>query len=282
MLTEAQKNTAEKDLQTYLSEHYSTTISRATEKQLYFALAELSQKYLYQRMGKCNKKNSKDRKTIHYMSIEFLLGRMLKNNLWNLELEETYKVLLKENNKNIDDVYNVEHDPGLGNGGLGRLAACYLDSISRLGYPGFGHCLKYEYGLFKQIFIDGKQIEVPDGWLDTGNVWLNPREDQAVEVMFGGTVKQVFENNRLSHIIESPKIVKAMPYDMLISGYDSNTVSILRLWEAEGITKSFNLTKFNNGEFIESLREENKVKLINKLLYPTDKTAQGKKLRHSK
>ena len=109
MLTEAQKNTAEKDLQAYLSEHYSTTISRATEKQLYFALAELSQKYLYQRMGKCNKKNSNDRKTIHYMSIEFLLGRMLKNNLWNLELEETYKVLLKENNKKFLYITKIDY-----------------------------------------------------------------------------------------------------------------------------------------------------------------------------
>ena len=279
MLTEAQKTTAEKDLQTYLSEHYSTTIGRATDKQLYFALAELSQKYLFQRIGKCNKKNPKDKKTIHYMSIEFLLGRMLKNNLWNLELEETYKVLLKENNKNIENVYNIEHDPGLGNGGLGRLAACYLDSISRLGYPGFGHCLKYEYGLFKQLFVEGKQIEAPDGWLDTGNVWLNAREDLAVEVMFGGTVKEVYENNKLSYELESPKIIKALPYDMLISGYDSNTVSTLRLWEAKGVEKTFNLSKFNNGEFIDSLREENKIELINKLLYPTDKTAQGKRLR---
>ena len=279
MLTEAQKINAEKDLQNYLSEHYSTTIDKATDEQLYFALAEISQRYLYQRIGKCNQKNSKDKKVIHYMSIEFLLGRMLKNNLWNLELEETYKVLLKENKKNIDDVYNIEHDPGLGNGGLGRLAACYLDSISRLGYPGFGHCLKYEYGLFKQLFIEGKQIEAPDGWLETGHVWLNPREDQAVEVMFGGNVKQNYDNNRLSYVIEQPKVVKAMPYDMLISGYDSNTVSILRLWEAKGITNSFNLTKFNNGEFIESLREENKIELINKLLYPSDKTNQGNELR---
>lgn len=279
MLTEAQKISAEKDLQNYLSEHYSTTIDKATDEQLYFALAELSQRYLYQRIGKCNQKNSKDRKVIHYMSIEFLLGRMLKNNLWNLELEETYKVLLKENKKNIEDVYNIEHDPGLGNGGLGRLAACYLDSISRLGYPGFGHCLKYEYGLFKQLFIDGKQIEAPDGWLETGHVWLNPREDQAVDVLFGGKVKQNYENNRLSYTIEQPKVVKAMPYDMLISGYDSTTVSTLRLWEAKGITNSFNLTKFNNGEFIESLREENRIELINKLLYPSDKTNQGNELR---
>ena len=138
----------------------------------------------------------------------------------------------------------LSHSSGLGNGGLGRLAACYLDSISRLGYPGFGHCLKYEYGLFKQLFIDGKQIEAPDGWLETGHVWLNPREDQAVEVLFGGTIKQNYDNNRLSYVIESPKIVKAMPYDMLISGYDSNTVSTLRLWEAKGITNSFNLSKF--------------------------------------
>lgn len=279
MLTEAQKTAAEKDLQNYLSEHYSTTIERATDEQLYFALAEISQKYLFQRIGKCNKKNPKDKKTIHYMSIEFLLGRMLKNNLWNLELEDTYKVLLKENNKNIENVYNIEQDPGLGNGGLGRLAACYLDSISRLGYPGFGHCLKYEYGLFKQIFVDGKQIEAPDGWLETGNVWLNPREDQAVEVLFGGTVKQHYENNKLSYVIESPKVVKAMPYDMLISGYDSNTVSTLRLWEAKALTNSFNLTKFNNGEFTESVREGVKIELINKLLYPSDKTIQGTELR---
>ena len=277
MLTEAQKSKAEKRLEEYLLEHYGTSIKETSNEQMYYALANISKEYLYQAKGKFNS-NHKDLKAIHYMSIEFLIGRTLRNNLWNLELEETYRTLLREYNRDIDEVYSIEKDAGLGNGGLGRLASCYLDSLARLGYKGFGHCIKYEYGLFKQAIINGKQEETPDEWLDTGKVWLDARDDLAVEVLFGGTVKESFENNRVTYKVENGAKIKALPYDMLISGYDSKSVVTLRLWEAKAIN-SFDIDKFEEGYFAESMTKIDEIGSINKLLYPSDKTEKGRKLR---
>ena len=277
MLTEAQKNKAEKRLSEYLLEHYGTTIKETSDKQMYYALANISKEYLYQSKGKFNTSH-KDLKAIHYMSIEFLIGKTLRNNLWNLELEETYRNLLREYNRDIEDVYMIEKDAGLGNGGLGRLASCYLDSLARLGYKGFGHCIKYEYGLFKQTIVNGKQEETPDEWLDTGKVWLDSREDLAVEVLFGGTVKESYENDRVSYKIENADVVKALPYDMLISGYDSKSVVTLRLWEAKAVD-SFDIDKFEEGYYADSMKKIDEIGSINKLLYPSDKTEKGRKLR---
>lgn len=277
MLTEAQKNNAEKRLSEYLLEHYGTDIAGTTNKQLYYALANISKEFLYARKGKFNSQG-KELKTVHYMSIEFLIGKTLKNNLWNLELESVYKELLKTNSKDIDEVYMIEKDAGLGNGGLGRLASCYLDSLARLGYSAFGHCLKYEYGLFKQTIVDGKQYETPDDWLDTGRVWLDIREDQEVEVLFGGNVKQDYIKDRMNYSIENAQVVKAIPYDMMISGYDSNSVVTLRLWEAKAIGQ-FDIKRFEDGEFAESMKKIDELEAINKLLYPSDKTDKGRRLR---
>lgn len=277
MLTEAQKNSAEKRLNEYLLEHYGTDIQNTNEKQLYYALANISKEFLFKKKGKFNSKK-KELKTVYYMSIEFLIGRTLRNNLWNLELEETYRSLLHDNGKDIDKVYEIEKDAGLGNGGLGRLASCYLDSLARLGYSGFGHSLKYEYGLFKQTIVDGKQIETPDDWLDTGRVWLDAREDQTVEVLFGGTVKQDYINERVTYSIENAEKIKALPYDMMISGYDSNAVVTLRLWEAKA-TAGFNIKKFEDGEFTDSMKKICDVEAINRLLYPSDRTEKGRRLR---
>lgn len=277
MLTEAQKNNAEKRLGEYLLEHYGTDLKNVTNQQLFFALANISKEFLYEKKGKFNAREN-EIKTMHYMSIEFLIGKTLRNNLWNLELEDTYRALLKENGRNIDDVYAIEKDAGLGNGGLGRLASCYLDSLARLGYSGFGHCIKYEYGLFKQSIVDGKQFETPDDWFDTGKVWLDVREDQAVNVLFGGTVKQEYINDRVTYTLENAEVVKALPYDMLISGYDSNAVVTLRLWEAKAVNK-FNIKRFEEGDFSDSMREINEIESINKLLYPSDKTDKGRRLR---
>ena len=277
MLTEAQKSKAEKRLSEYLLEHYGADLTSASNKQLFYALANISKEYLYQTKGKFNSR-TKELKAIHYLSIEFLIGKTLRNNLWNLELEDTYRNLLKEYNRDIDEVYEIEKDAGLGNGGLGRLASCYLDSLARLGYNGFGHCIKYEYGLFKQTIVNGKQEETPDEWLDSGKVWLEPREDLAVEVSFGGTVQQEYINERVTYVTEKSSKVKALPYDMLISGYDSNSVVTLRLWEAKAIN-SFDMDKFEEGYFVDSMKKIDEIASINKLLYPSDKTEKGRKLR---
>lgn len=277
MLTKLQKQNAKDRLSEYLLEHFGTDVKNATDIQLFFALANISKEFLYAQKGNFNKNNA-ELKTIHYMSIEFLIGRTLKNNLWNLGLEDEYKTLLAENGKDIGKVYAVEKDAGLGNGGLGRLASCYLDSLARLGFSGFGHCIKYEYGLFKQEIVDGKQIETPDEWLDTGKVWLDPREDQAVEVVFGGTVKQDYINDRMTYTVENAEVVKALPYDMLISGYDSSSVVTLRLWEAKALNE-FDIKKFEGGAFSEAMKSVNEIEAINKVLYPSDKTEKGKRLR---
>lgn len=278
MLTEEQKKLAKERLSEFLLERFGTTINSSTDKQLYFALSNISKEFLYKKKGKFNAKD-KELKTIHYMSIEFLIGKTLKNNLWNLELEETFQSLLSENGKNIEDVYSVEKDAGLGNGGLGRLASCYLDSLARLGFSGFGHCIKYEYGLFKQTIVEGKQIETPDDWQDTGKVWLDTREDQAVEVMFGGTVKQDYIDGKMVYELQNAEIIKALPYDMMISGYNSDSVVTLRLWEAKALTKEFNIKRFEDGEFAESLKKVNEIEAINKVLYPSDKSEKGRRLR---
>ncbi len=278
MLSKSQMVSAEKALSEYLLKHYGTTIASASNMQLYVALAAVANGYIYDRRGKCfNPKNS-EKKTIHYMCIEFLIGKNLRNNLWNLELEGFFDKILKANKKDIAEVYKVEKDAGLGNGGLGRLASCFLDSLAALNYPAFGHSIKYEYGLFNQKIVDGKQVETPDEWLSTGKVWLEKRSDEAVEVMFGGSLKQTYENERLSYEHVNPTIVRAVPHDMHITGYKSNTTSTLRLWEARALNK-FSMKHFDRGEFAESLREKNELEAINKVLYPSDYTEKGKALR---
>lgn len=265
-------------LSDFLLTHFNADVKTATSKQLYIAIANVSQQIMYD-----NKKNvltdaNKNKKTVHYMSIEFLLGRNLKNNLWNLKIEDTISKFLEENGRNIELVYGIEKDAGLGNGGLGRLAACFLDSLATLNYPAFGHSLKYEYGLFNQKIVDGKQIETPDEWLDTGSVWLEEREDQAVDVMVGGRVEEHYSEYGLNYEYENATVIKALPFDMMISGYASNTVSTLRLWEAKAKNK-FNISKFDEGEYVEATREKQEIEAINKVLYPSDNTQRGKELR---
>lgn len=278
MITKAQIAAAEKSLSDYLLRHYRVKIEDATSKQLYYALARVAEWFLYEKKGAVANDKNKNKKTLHYMSIEFLLGRNLKNNLWNVELEGHFRQLLASKNKNIDDVYEIEKDAGLGNGGLGRLAACFLDSLAKLDYPAFGHCIKYEYGLFNQKIVDGVQIETPDEWFDTGRVWLEEREDQAVDVIIGGQVKQYYSEYGLSYAYENSTILQAIPFDMLISGYGSKSVSTLRLWEAHAKNK-FDLDLFDEGKYVESLRERTELEAINKMLYPADHSENGKNLR---
>ena len=278
MLTKAQIDGAEKSLNDYLLRHYGVDIENATNSQLYYALARVAEWFLYENKGAVATEKNKERRTIHYMSIEFLLGRNLRNNLWNEELEGVFRSLLASKNKNIDEVYEIEKDAGLGNGGLGRLAACFLDSLARLGYPAFGHCIKYEYGLFHQKIVDGVQIETPDEWFDTGRVWLEEREDQAVEILLGGEVKQYYTEYGLSYAYENATVIQAIPFDMLIGGYGSKTVSTLRLWEAHAKNK-FDLDLFDDGKYVEALRERTELEAINKMLYPSDHCENGKMLR---
>lgn len=278
MLTKTQINTGGKDLSDFLLKHFGVTIETATNLQLYIALASLSKEYILSAKAKTLNKQNEDHKTLHYISIEFLIGKSLKNNLWNFNLEGFFRDLLASYGKKLDDVYAVEKDAGLGNGGLGRLATCYLDSLARLGYKAYGHCIKYEFGLFNQKIVDGKQIEIPDEWLDTGSVWLEERADQAVEVLIGGTVEQTYSSNGLYYRYEGATVITAMPFDMMISGYNTCNASTLRLWEAR-VKNAFDIKKFDEGDYLQAMEKKTKIESINRVLYPSDQTDNGKLLR---
>ena len=243
MLTKSQLAAKEKELEEYLIKHYETTIKNATKRELYFALSYIAkEKILEKRIALENIKN-KTNKVVHYMSIEFLIGKSLKNNLWNLELFDVYQTILAKYKIDLGEVFIIEKDAGLGNGGLGRLAACYLDSLATLDYPSMGHSILYEYGLFSQKIIDGKQVEFPDKWLEEGDVWLEKRDDESVEIEIGGSVREIFQDNRLYFKNENAVKVKAVPYDMPICGYKSKTVGVLRLWKAVAVN-GFDITSF--------------------------------------
>lgn len=278
MLTKSQITAAEKQLSELLQSHYDTTIESATDVQLYLALSTIAKQKIYDEKNELLGKKNSEGKTLHYMSIEFLIGKNLKNNLWTLRIEDAFKAVLEKSGKSIERVYAYEKDVGLGNGGLGRLAACYLDSLARLGYHAFGHCIKYEYGLFNQKFVNGKQIETPDEWLDTGSVWLQPREDLAVNVRFGGKVNQIYFEEGLVYEYEGSTLIEALPYDMMIPGYGTNNSSTLRLWQARG-RNVFDTAKFDQGEFSGAMQVKNELESINRVLYPSDATDRGRHLR---
>ena len=212
------------------------------------------------------------------MSMEFLVGRTLRNNLFNLGIEKEAKELLSEYDFSLDEIYNMEPDPGLGNGGLGRLAACYLDALTSNEYPVTGFSILYEYGIFKQVITNGWQQEFPDQWLDLGKYALVYRNDEEVEVRFGGELEQVMTETGLKVYHKNYTSIQAEPYDLLISGYDSSAVNTLRLWEAKAKT-GFNMKLFERGEYSKSSEAEAIASSISKLLYPADVTNEGKELR---
>ena len=270
---------AENELKEFLHCHYGKTIGEASDMQLYLALASVSKKMIYQNRGKVFSDQNREKKVVHYMSIEFLLGRILKNNLWNLGVEGFYRTILKENGKDIDEIYEVEHDAGLGNGGLGRLAASYLDSLATHGYKAVGHTILYEYGLFKQKIVDGKQVETLDRWLDTGKVWLERREDKVVHVKIGGRLIQHYDNDRgLYYETADETKIFAIPHDLLITGYDSETATTLRLWEARA-EEDLDIRLYSIGEYESALKNTTAISEINKILYPADNHENGKDLR---
>ena len=266
-------------IEKYLLSHFETNIENSTSEQLYYTLSDISNEILRENKANLLSSQNFSTKQLHYLSIEFLIGKNLKSNLWNLKIENLIKKVLRNYNKNIEDVYGVEKDAGLGNGGLGRLAACYLESLAKQGYNAIGHSIKYEFGLFKQKIIDNKQIELPDEWLDTGNVWLYERNDLKFEVEIGGQVLEHYSEDRwLSFEIVNSKKIEAVPFDMIISAFNTKNTATLRLWEAQAKDK-IDLHLFDMGEFSSALKEQTKVNTINKVLYPNDNTEKGKDLR---
>ena len=215
---------------------------------------------------------------MYYMCMEFLLGRSLKTSLCNLGLEELYRKALEECGFSLEDILECESDAGLGNGGLGRLAACFMDSLSSLDYPATGFSICYEYGFFQQKLVDGMQVELPDMWLPGGEVWLVPRSDRIYHVKMGGHVKETWRDGRLEIVYENCEEIEAIPYDMMISGAQSQAVSQLRLWSAKN-TQTFNMGLFTQGQYTKAMEENTNAEIISKVLYPSDNHTEGKLLR---
>ncbi len=255
-------------------------IGEASQQQIFQAVAyTVKDKIMDQWFATQKEFEKQDSKVVCYMSMEFLMGRALGNNMINLTYYKEIKEALKELNLDIDVIEDQEPDAALGNGGLGRLAACFMDSLATLGYPAYGCGIRYKYGMFKQEIRDGYQVEVPDNWLVDGNPFEMKRPEYAVEVKFGGYVRPyVDENGRTQFAHEDYRSVLAVPYDMPIVGYGNNVINTLRIWDAEPI-QHFNLASFDKGDYHKAIEEENLAKNIVEVLYPNDNHYAGKELR---
>ena len=218
-------------------------------------------------------------KRVYYFSMEFLLGRLLDNYLINLGVEDTVREGLADLGENLDELLSMEPDPGLGNGGLGRLAACFLDSMAFLGIAGFGMGARYRFGLFKQKIRDNQQEEEPDPWLSNGYPWEIRRSDCAAEVHFGGSVNRRYENGKIYFDHVGYQTVMAIPYDVPIVGYGGKNVNMLRLWQAEPAEEKIDLDAFSRGQYSEAFRERDEIEAITAILYPDDSTLAGRELR---
>lgn len=256
------------------------SIETATKEQLYEALVFTIRDYVTDKWLKTHETYDKTGcKIVCYLSMEFLMGRFLGNAILNMTMLNDVKEVLDELDIDYNMLEEVEKDPGLGNGGLGRLAACFLDSLSTLELPAYGCGIRYNYGIFEQRIENGYQIEVPDNWLQDGDMWGVKRPEYAVEVKFGGNVKAVKqEDGQYKFKQENYQSVIAIPYDYPVVGYDNNTVNTLRLWDAEAKNK-FDLKSFNEGNYNKAVEEENLAKTLTEVLYPADEHYAGKELR---
>ncbi len=275
------KNEVKNNIAAKLSRYFGCVPKDATREQMYKATAMTVRDVLTSKRGDFKEEVNRDAsKRVYYMSIEFLLGRSLKTNLANLGFDKVYEEALGELGFELEDIYECEPDAGLGNGGLGRLAACFMDSLSSLDYPATGFSICYEYGLFKQMIVDGLQVELPDIWLPGGEVWLVPRTDRIYHVKMGGRVVEKWENGHLNISYEGCEEIEAVPYDMMISGSDSKAVSQLRLWRARDIN-NFNMGLFTQGQYTKAMEDSTNAEIISKVLYPSDNHTAGKLLRLS-
>lgn len=264
-----------------LERNFRRPIHEATTQEIYDALTKAVMLVIAELREKTRiKQGGKGIKQVFYISAEFLMGRALVNNLSNLGLFEVVDEILKDFSTSIKELEDKEPDAALGNGGLGRLAACFLDSLATLDYPGHGYGIRYEYGMFKQKIENGYQVEYPDKWLDNGyDVWEIPRRDISVIVKFGGKLRSKYDaNGNLDYELEDAEEVLATPYDMPIVGYDTSTVNRLRLWEASS-PDGFDLQLFNDMKYTEAVQKSVNAKNISRVLYPNDQGPSGKELR---
>ncbi|MCI5648158.1 MAG: glycogen/starch/alpha-glucan phosphorylase [Fusicatenibacter sp.] len=260
---------------------YRKTIDEATDQQIYQAVCYSVKDVIIDNWLKTQKAmEEQDPKMVYYMSMEFLMGRALGNNLINLTAYNEVKEALAEMGLNLNLLEDQERDPALGNGGLGRLAACFLDSLATLGYPAYGCGIRYRYGMFKQQIRDGYQVEVPDNWLKNGYPFELKRPEYAKEVKFGGYTAMEYDEaaGRVNFVQKGYQSVRAIPYDMPIVGYDNDVVNTLTIWDAEAI-QDFSLDSFDKGDYHKAVEQENLAKTIVEVLYPNDNHYAGKELR---
>ena len=260
---------------------YRKNIDEADKQQVFQSVAYAVKDLIIDKWIATHKTYDKeDPKVVYYMSMEFLMGRALGNNMINLTKYNEIKEALEELGLDINVIEDQEPDAALGNGGLGRLAACFLDSLATLEYPAYGCGIRYKYGMFKQEIKDGYQVEVPDNWLKDGNPFEIKRSEYKYEVKFGGYVRSYRDeaSGRDIFVQEDYRSVIAVPYDLPVIGYGNNTVNSLRIWDAEPVN-TFNLSSFDKGDYQKAIEEENLAKNIVEVLYPNDNHYAGKELR---
>ena len=262
-----------------LVKRFGCDVKEATKRQVYTALSLVIRDMFAQKRADFEKKISKNgSKQVYYMSMEFLVGTSLRNNIYNLNIQDEVKNVIASIGYDVTEMYDMEPDAGLGNGGLGRLAACFMDSLSSLDYPATGFSICYEYGLFKQKIVDGYQIEMPDPWLEDGNVWEIERPEDSVEIHYNGYIEEYFEDNRMKFHHVGYNTVIGEPYDMPISGYDSELVNTLRLWRARS-PQIINMNEFNKGDYAMAVKDKELAEVVSQILYPEDNHYEGKLLR---
>ena len=273
------KEKFKKELESNVRMLFRRKLEEATPQQIYQAVAYSVKDDIIDNWIETHKAYEKqDKKMVYYMSMEFLMGRALGNNMINLLCYDEVRETLEELGLDMNLIEDQEPDAALGNGGLGRLAACFLDSLATLGYPAYGCGIRYRYGMFKQKIENGYQVEVPDNWLKYGNPFEIKRDEYAVEVKFGGYVDVEMHNGRQKFVQKGYQSVRAVPYDMPIVGYGNHIVNTLRIWDAEAIN-NFNLDSFDKGEYEKAVEQENLARTICEVLYPNDNHMAGKELR---
>ena len=278
-ISDFDKESFKKEVAKNVKTLYRKSIDEATNQQVFQAVCYAVKDDIIDRWIATHKEyEKKNAKTVYYLSMEFLMGRALGNNLINLTYYDSVKEALAELGFDLNFIEDQEPDAALGNGGLGRLAACFLDSLATLGYPAYGCGIRYKYGMFKQGIKDGYQVELPDDWLRDGNPFEVKRSEYAVEVKFGGYVRVENKNGKNYFIQEDYQSVRAVPYDLPVIGYGNNVVNTLRIWDAEAM-QEFCLDSFDKGEYQKAVEQQNLAKTIVEVLYPNDNHYAGKELR---
>ena len=259
--------------------NFGCTVEEATEANVMKACAMVLREVMADRAIDTRKATRRERKRkVHYMSMEFLMGRSLMKNAYNLGVVEILRGALEDMGFDPNDIFEMEPDAGLGNGGLGRLAACYLDSLTTLEIPAAGYSICYELGIFRQKIVDGQQVELPDDWKGMGDAWLVPKPEEMEEVHFGGTLREFWDDNHLHVVNEGYTRVLAVPCDMEIAGYGTKHTNFLRLWDAKS-PKPIDMSLFQKGDYLQASEEAAMAEVIAKVLYPEDNHYEGKSLR---